>query len=43
MIVKFFAFFGATVATFSLFGALGIGHFYSYYGPEPVHCIKGKL
>jgi hypothetical protein len=42
VIIRFFAFFGATVAGLALCGALGIGHFYGYYGAEPLQCIKGK-
>lgn len=34
---------GAGAALFIMWalGALGVGHFYAYFGGEPISCVKG--
>ena len=42
MAKNFFSFIGAAVIVLSIFGALNLGHFNLYYGPDEQKCMKSS-
>jgi len=43
IVVKSFALFGLFVAVLAAAGAIGVGHFRLYYGPDDVRCTATAL